>query len=73
MRTTIDLPDDLLRRAKAEAALAGVSLKVFFTQALEAKLAPPSKKRLDPLPTVPMKVQRRIELTREDINEAMFG
>lgn len=27
MRTTIDLPDDLLRQAKAKAALSGVKLK----------------------------------------------
>jgi hypothetical protein len=36
MRTTLDLPDDLLRRAKATAALRGISLKQYFTSALSA-------------------------------------
>ena len=38
MRTTIDIPDSLFRRAKAAASLAGKSLKVFVTEALEAKV-----------------------------------
>ncbi len=39
MRTTIDIPDPLFRRAKAAASLAGKSLKVFVTEALETKVA----------------------------------
>ena len=35
MRTTIDIPDELFRRVKAEAALRGQSLKTFFLNALE--------------------------------------
>lgn len=38
MRTTIDLPDALFRKAKAAASLDGKSLKAFVTEALEAKL-----------------------------------
>jgi hypothetical protein len=38
MRTTIDLPDDLLRRAKALAALEGLSLKEVVTRCLELGL-----------------------------------
>ncbi len=42
MRTTVDIPEDLLRRAKAEAALQGRSLKDFVTEAIRAALrAPP--------------------------------
>ena len=39
MKTTLELPDQLLRTAKATAARKGVTLKVLFTEALEAKLA----------------------------------
>ncbi len=38
MRTTIDIPEDLLRRAKAEAALRGLKLKDYVTEALRAAL-----------------------------------
>ena len=35
MRTTLDLPDELLRLAKARAALRGMTLKEFVAEALE--------------------------------------
>lgn len=38
MKTTIDLPDELLRQAKATAALRGESLKELVTVALRAQL-----------------------------------
>lgn len=38
MRTTIDLPDDLLRRAKATAALKGLKLKDFIAGILARAL-----------------------------------
>lgn len=41
VKTTLELPDDLLRRAKAAAATRGVSLKTFFTEALERRLQSP--------------------------------
>ena len=41
MRTTLDIPEDLLRRAKAEAALRGHSLKDFVTEAIRAALRAP--------------------------------
>jgi hypothetical protein len=39
MKTTLELPDPLLRRAKAMAAARGESLKAFITEALLAHLA----------------------------------
>ena len=39
MKTTIELPDDLLQRAKAAAALRGESLKDLFKAALGEHLA----------------------------------
>jgi hypothetical protein len=39
MKTTIELPDLLFRKAKAKAAERGQSLKLFVTEALAEKLA----------------------------------
>ena len=39
MKTTLELPDPLFRKAKATAAARGMSLKALFTGALEDKLA----------------------------------
>jgi hypothetical protein len=41
MRTTIDLPDPLFRRAKAEAALRGYHLKDLIADALRVALNDP--------------------------------
>lgn len=38
MKTTLDLPDALLRRTKAAAAMRGVSMRDFIAQALEFQL-----------------------------------
>jgi len=38
MRTTIDMPDELLRRTKATAALAGETIKEFVTTAVRERL-----------------------------------
>ena len=40
MKTTLEIPDPLFRKAKATAAERGQSLKDFFTDALRDKLAP---------------------------------
>ena len=39
MKTTIEIPDPLFRKAKSRAAERGQSLKDFVTDALQAKLA----------------------------------
>jgi hypothetical protein len=38
MKTTVELPDDLARRAKIEAATRGVTLKQILIEALEERL-----------------------------------
>ena len=38
MKTTVDLPDAMFRQAKALAAARGITLRRFFTEALEAQL-----------------------------------
>lgn len=39
MKTTLELPDALFRRAKAEAATRGIPLKRFVQEALERQMA----------------------------------
>ena len=44
MKTTIELDDRLLRRAKAHAAARGITLRQFFAEAVERRLqAAPAK------------------------------
>jgi hypothetical protein len=74
MRTTIELPDDLLTHAKRRAALEGISLKEFFIEAIEQKLAPPKIRVRRPPPAIgDARGPRLAALTREQIDEAMFG
>lgn len=47
VKTTIEMPDDLFRKAKAVAALRGQSMKDLLTQLLERELGGPSA--VDPL------------------------
>jgi hypothetical protein len=74
MRTTIELPDQLLALAKSRAALAGSSLKEFFVEAVEEKLSSGKQKTRRPPPVIGRKGGRRIGLlTPEQRDEAMFG
>ena len=43
MKTTLELPDALLRRVKSVAALRGVSMRDFIAQSLEAHLSAESR------------------------------
>jgi hypothetical protein len=45
MKTTVEVPDDLYRRAKAEAALSGRKLKDLIEEGLRLVLAAPRKAR----------------------------
>ena len=74
MRTTIELPDQLLKQAKTRAALSGMSLKELFIEAVEEKLAPQRHKVRRPPPIIGSVKGRRIGvLTPEQIDKAMFG
>jgi hypothetical protein len=44
MKTTIDIPDELFRLAKARASLNGVSLRQFVTDTLRSQLAVEEKR-----------------------------
>lgn len=45
MKTTLDIPDDIFRQAKARAALRGVPLRQLVTEALREKIVSPSSAR----------------------------
>jgi hypothetical protein len=74
MRTTIELPDELLTRAKVRAAQSKLSLRQFFVDAVEQKLAPSAGKTRRPPPAVGnARGPKIMTLTREQVDEAMFG
>jgi hypothetical protein len=75
MRTTVELPDELLTRAKIQAVSSGISLRQFFVEAVEQKLTTPARKKVRRDPPVigspdgpPIRA-----VTREEIDEALFG
>lgn len=76
MRTTIDLPDDLHRQAKAEAALRGMKFREYvaalFKQGLD-KPAPTSNGRRHPMPAPIPKGRLSFpeNMTNADIFEAL--
>ena len=74
MRTTIELPDELLRQAKIRAAVEGIPLKKFFITAVEQRLAPPAqpKYRREP-PVVDTGGPPISDASREQIEEAVLG
>ncbi|HEV2646912.1 MAG TPA: hypothetical protein VGU46_11160 [Acidobacteriaceae bacterium] len=48
MKTTLEIPDPIFRRAKSVAAQRGVALRVFVTEAVEEKLAATSNREEKP-------------------------
>lgn len=74
MRTTVDLPDELMRAAKAHAARRGESLKELFTRLVAAEVRTrtrqPSGARV-PLPLVGDPGGEPVEITNEDIEAAL--
>jgi hypothetical protein len=48
VKTTVELPDDLFRRAKATAASKGMSLKDLFSQAVEERLSRDGARPVEP-------------------------
>lgn len=74
MRTTIELPDELLAQPKSSAALNGISLRQFFIDAIRFRLAPEKRKVRKVPPAIGNAHASRMKtLTREKIDEAMFG
>ena len=71
MRTTVDIPDQLFRRAKAAAALEGKSLKTFLMEAVAHELERSADRKIVrkkvSLPLVPSNRPGTLQLTSDDI------
>lgn len=71
MKTTIDLPDPIFRRAKATAAVEGLSLKAFITRAVEQRLGPaPSVNMREFLASLPRVDQETTEQIMRSVAES---
>ncbi|MGD9137644.1 MAG: hypothetical protein PVH42_12815 [Desulfobacterales bacterium] len=75
MRTTIEIPDHLLRRAKAAAALEGKSLKAFLAKAVKHELERSAEKKIVrkkvSLPLIPSKRPGTLQLSSQDITNIL--
>ena len=74
MRTTIDLPDDLMRAAKSRAAERGESLKELFARAVAHELGVMAGRRPSGrvvLPLVGHRSAPRVSVTNADIEDAL--
>lgn len=75
MRTTVELPDPLLRRAKATAALRGMSLKRLFIFAVEREVDAPASRAMRgrnlKFPLVRSKHPGSVPLTSERVAELL--
>jgi hypothetical protein len=70
MRTTIDIPEPLLRRAKAAASLDGKSLRAYVTEALEQHVthsALGGTGRRVSLPLVPSNTPGALRITEDSL------
>lgn len=77
MRTTIDLPDQLLRQAKSRAALSGMSLKDLITRFIERGLRqdteqPVVRQRRPELPEIIAARGRRMPLLSNAETQAIL-
>jgi len=73
MRTTIDLPDELMRAAKVRAAADGETLKDLFTRALEQELVhntSPTGRRFR-LPLIAPGAEPSVAVTPEQIADVL--
>jgi hypothetical protein len=75
MRTTIDIPDPLFRRAKAAAAIEGTTLRTFVVDAITRRLeqqagARPTRRRVR-LPLVPSRRPGSLNLSAEAVANAL--
>ncbi len=75
MRTTVELPPDLMRQAKARAATRGESLKTLFLRAVAAELGKspfPKKERTQvSLPLFGNPKGKAVDISGEDIARAL--
>ena len=80
MKTTLEIPDFLFRRAKSVAAERGIPLRQFVTEAVQEKLRTPSQDKpwmkhlgkLKPLRNERRRIEKRVEEAFEQINEELW-
>ncbi|HKK18445.1 MAG TPA: hypothetical protein VJ952_07160 [Opitutales bacterium] len=70
MKTTINLPDPLFRRAKATAAQRGTSMKALFTRAIEKDLDSPTMPVTELLRGLPRIDKETLETIRLRVEES---
>lgn len=70
MKTRIDLPDGLFRRAKAAAAVEGITLKDFITKAVESKLDKNPQDWRQVIANLPRVSEKTLEIVRQRVEEA---
>lgn len=70
MKTTIDLPDPLFRRAKATAAHRGISMKALFTRAIEKDIDEPKMSVTELLKSLPRVDDQTLEIIRLRVEES---
>lgn len=74
MRTTVDLPDELMRAAKVRAAQRGETLKEMFTRLLSAELGAPRRSAPNARVSLPLVGEpdgAPVDVTNEDIEAAL--
>jgi len=74
MRTTVDLPDALLRRAEATAAVRGISLKNLAIMAVERETqgsTPPTSAKRRAFPLVHLKHTKKLDLSGFDFDDIL--
>jgi len=72
MRTTVDLPDELFRKAKTTAAMRGVSLRALIIESLSEALSEPERYGHGELPVAPIGGEGpRVTLTNPQIEELL--
>ena len=74
MRTTIDVPDTLFRKAKATAALRGSTMKELVVRALEREVEGlGSSKKTSARVTLPLHLKsgRKLDLTNFDFDDLL--
>ncbi|MGH9402062.1 MAG: hypothetical protein ACRD2P_08150 [Terriglobia bacterium] len=75
MRTTVDIPDPVYRRLKAEAALQGCSVKELVLRGVKAELGGRKiarKAKAIALPVIDSKRPGWLRLSNRRINEILF-
>ena len=69
MKTTVEMPDDLFRKAKAVAALRGQSLKDFITELLRRELDTPAGTARSTRKKAADKFSRELDALAREVNK----